>query len=168
MATAPATTRSCTLLLALLLLGVAPFPVLANAPFVRPTLEHRLERLAPSANPRVLHLAARALRCAATGAQRLAVIDYSLPSTRPRLWVFDLAHGRLLFEELVSHGRGSGMRRPRPFPMFPRATNPAWACFAPWIPTGAGTATRCACKGSSPASTIAPWSAPSSSTAPTT
>jgi hypothetical protein len=26
------------------------------------------------------------------------VIDYSRPSTEPRLWVFDLAHQRLLFE----------------------------------------------------------------------
>jgi hypothetical protein len=129
MATAPATTRSCTLLLALLLLGVAPFPVLANAPFVRPTLEHRLERLAPSANPRVLHLAARALRCAATGAQRLAVIDYSLPSTRPRLWVFDLAHGRLLFEELVSHGRGSGDAQAQTFSNVPESHQSSLGLF---------------------------------------
>ncbi|BBI60104.1 hypothetical protein HSBAA_14100 [Vreelandella sulfidaeris] len=36
------------------------------------------------------------------------MIDYSLPSTEPRLWVFDLRQHKLLFEELVSHGQGSG------------------------------------------------------------
>jgi hypothetical protein len=41
-------------------------------------------------------------------ARRLAVIDYRLPSTRPRLWVLDLETGEVLFEEWVAHGRGSG------------------------------------------------------------
>lgn len=39
---------------------------------------------------------------------RLTVIDYSLPSTQPRLWVLDLARGKVLFHELVAHGAGSG------------------------------------------------------------
>lgn len=39
---------------------------------------------------------------------RLAVIDYSRPSTEPRLWVFDLERSRLLYLEHVAHGRGSG------------------------------------------------------------
>ncbi len=38
----------------------------------------------------------------------LTIIDYSLPSTQPRLWVVDRAHRRVLFHELVAHGRGSG------------------------------------------------------------
>jgi hypothetical protein len=38
----------------------------------------------------------------------LTVIDYSLPSTEPRLWVLDLAHGKVLFHELVAHGAGTG------------------------------------------------------------
>jgi hypothetical protein len=38
----------------------------------------------------------------------LTVIDYSLPSTQPRLWVLDLAHGKVLYHELVAHGSGSG------------------------------------------------------------
>ncbi|WP_435389788.1 murein L,D-transpeptidase catalytic domain family protein [Halomonas sabkhae] len=71
-------------------------------------LAQELTRLAPQANPGVLHLAARALDCADPGAERLAVIDFSLPSTEPRLWVFDLARTRLMFRELVSHGQGSG------------------------------------------------------------
>src|SRR5436190_12523540 len=38
----------------------------------------------------------------------LTVIDYSLPSTQPRLFVFNLATRKLLFRELVAHGRNSG------------------------------------------------------------
>jgi hypothetical protein len=38
----------------------------------------------------------------------LTLIDYSLPSTAPRLWVLDLARGKVLFHELVAHGAGSG------------------------------------------------------------
>lgn len=71
-------------------------------------LGQTLTALAPRADPQVLQLAANALACAEPYAERLAVIDYSLPSTEPRLWVFDLTRQRLLFEELVSHGQGSG------------------------------------------------------------
>ncbi|WP_156940866.1 murein L,D-transpeptidase catalytic domain family protein [Halomonas halodenitrificans] len=72
------------------------------------SLTRTLTRLAPQASREVLTLAANALSCADPDADRLAVIDYSLPSSEPRLWVFDLARKTLLFEELVSHGRGSG------------------------------------------------------------
>jgi len=62
---------------------------------------------------RVLQLA---LQSAATAVDRgvaplpstLTVIDYSKPSTEPRLWVYDVSTRALLFHELVSHGRGSG------------------------------------------------------------
>lgn len=72
-----------------------------------------LSRLAPSANPQVLAMALSAMQCAqaaGTGrdAQRLAVIDYSRSSLLPRLWVFDLGAGKLLHEEWVAHGQGSG------------------------------------------------------------
>lgn len=72
-----------------------------------------LARLAPGADPKVLELALAAMHCAqaaGTGkdAQRLAVIDYSRSSLEPRLWVFDLAADRLLYQELVAHGQGSG------------------------------------------------------------
>jgi hypothetical protein len=36
------------------------------------------------------------------------VIDYSLPSTEKRMWVYDMESGKLLFHELVAHGRNSG------------------------------------------------------------
>ena len=62
---------------------------------------------------RPLELAMQAVHCAtASGAieqpETLTLIDYSRPSTEPRLWVYDLTTGELLFEELVAHGRNSG------------------------------------------------------------
>lgn len=38
----------------------------------------------------------------------LSVIDYSKPSTQRRFWVFDVKTNRLLFKELVAHGKNSG------------------------------------------------------------
>jgi hypothetical protein len=76
-------------------------------------LDRQLARAAPSANPEVLSLATRAADCARRQGlldsfHHLAVIDYSKPSTEPRLWVFDVTTGRLLFQELVAHGRNTG------------------------------------------------------------
>jgi len=61
----------------------------------------------------VLNLALNAVRCGVISGElatprTLTLIDYSLPSTQPRLWVFDLRSGRTLFKELVAHGRNSG------------------------------------------------------------
>jgi len=79
-----------------------------------------LSAAAPGANSQVIELALRAARCAREQGQldalkRLAVIDYSLPSTEPRLWVFDLQRQRLLFEELVAHGRNTGEHKAERF-----------------------------------------------------
>ncbi|MEB2344566.1 MAG: murein L,D-transpeptidase catalytic domain family protein [Deltaproteobacteria bacterium] len=41
----------------------------------------------------------------------LTVIDYSLPSSRRRLWVVDPETRRVLAHEYVAHGRGSGDER---------------------------------------------------------
>jgi len=72
-----------------------------------------LARQAPTLDRQVLSLATEALQCARhrqqVGADAvLSVIDYSRPSTERRLWVFDLARQRLLFQEWVAHGRNSG------------------------------------------------------------
>lgn len=61
----------------------------------------------------VLNLAIGAVSCGIASGDletppTLTLIDYSLPSTTPRLWVFDLRSGKLLFNELVAHGRNSG------------------------------------------------------------
>ena len=104
-------------------------PILATAAFLSlaagaaradTPLAEMLAKAAPTADHTVLALAARATDCArrerdVQTVKRLAVIDYSRPSSEPRLWVFDLARGRLLFEELVAHGRGTGDRLARYF-----------------------------------------------------
>lgn len=95
-------------------LGTAP------PPGVSP-LHHQLLQLAPAATPQALRLAAKALSCADPSAERLAIIDYSLPSTEPRMWVFDLHRHALLFEELVSHGQGSGDARAEVFSNTPES-----------------------------------------------
>ena len=76
---------------------------------ILPTLLHQ----APGLRAEVLTLALDATRCAGSRGlvsrrNILAVIDYSLPSTQPRLFVFDLTTRRLLFRELVAHGKNSG------------------------------------------------------------
>ena len=75
----------------------------------------RLTAAAPAANPKVISLSTHAAECARKQGllesfRHLAVIDYSLPSAQPRLWVFDVTQGRLLYQELVAHGRNTGER----------------------------------------------------------
>ncbi|MGN6111556.1 MAG: murein L,D-transpeptidase catalytic domain family protein [Luteimonas sp.] len=74
----------------------------------------RLSALAPEADRGVLALALAARECAVASGEveadsRLAVIDYSRPSTARRLGVFDMdGDASLLQHEYVAHGRGSG------------------------------------------------------------
>lgn len=76
-----------------------------------PLLE-TLAKNAPALSKTVLSSALSAMDCAIGGgvpaARRLAVIDFSLPSSKPRMWIFDLARKTLLLEELVAHGKNSG------------------------------------------------------------
>jgi hypothetical protein len=71
-----------------------------------------LARSAPGLNQQALRHALAAMQCAvnhgASPARRLAVIDYSLPSAKQRLWIFDLQRKRLLLQDFVAHGRQSG------------------------------------------------------------
>ena len=94
---------------------VAPAPMTPA-----PGLFERISRLAPDLDPGVLALALEARACALRNREvgddaRLAVIDYSLPSTQKRLWVFDVAHGRVMFNEHVAHGSGTGDNLARRF-----------------------------------------------------
>ncbi|WAC46651.1 murein L,D-transpeptidase catalytic domain family protein [Pseudomonas sp. SL4(2022)] len=75
-------------------------------------LQRDLSRVAPGLNPQALRHALAAMQCAvnhgADPARRLAVIDYSRPSSERRLWIFDLQRKRLLLRDFVAHGRKSG------------------------------------------------------------
>ncbi|HBK44862.1 MAG TPA: hypothetical protein DDZ67_00195 [Xanthomonadaceae bacterium] len=84
-----------------------PLPAAANG------LVAALAQQAPTLDRQVLALATEALQCARRRQQvpagaLLGVIDYSRPSTERRLWVFDPARQRLLFQEWVAHGRNTG------------------------------------------------------------
>ena len=82
-----------------------------------------LRDIAPKADPGVLALALEARQCAVEHGDvaahaRLAVIDYSMPSTQRRLWIFDMADAdapELLYNEYVAHGQGSGGNVPTRF-----------------------------------------------------
>lgn len=94
----------------------AATPTVAEAPVAMPmpsTMLDRIRRLAPGLDPGVLALALEARACALRNGEvdddaKLAVIDYSRPSTEKRLWVFDVARDSLLFNEHVAHGSGTG------------------------------------------------------------
>jgi hypothetical protein len=70
-----------------------------------------------------------ALKAAANAIERgdvadpgtLTVIDFSRPSTERRMWVYDLRARALLFDELVSHGRGSGLAKATAFSNVPES-----------------------------------------------
>lgn len=81
-------------------------------------LLERLAAQAPRLDRMVLTLALTARDCAAREravGTRLAVVDYTRPSTEVRLWVFDIPRARLLHAEHVAHGRGSGGDVPQAF-----------------------------------------------------
>lgn len=88
-------------------------PVLPSVAAVSPDgLYDGLARSAPSLDPQVLRYALDATSCAVRSGmaypERLAVIDFSLPSSEHRLWIFDLEERTLLMQDLVAHGRNSG------------------------------------------------------------
>jgi hypothetical protein len=88
-----------------------------SAPPAAPDIQlTALVRLAPAVDPQALKSALTALRRLEAAGEHvrndvLTVIDYTKPSTERRLWVFDLVHTRVLFEELAAHGKNSGDNR---------------------------------------------------------
>lgn len=81
-------------------------------------LQHLSQR-APQLNKEVLKLALTAYEKASSkGTVKkpvLTVIDYSLPSSKQRMWVFDLRKEKLLYNTYVAHGMNSGMSTPHHF-----------------------------------------------------
>ncbi len=78
---------------------------------VNTKFQHLIHK-APQLNPKVLKLALTAYKNAdQKGSVKkpvLTVIDYSLPSNKQRMWVFDVSKERLLYNTYVAHGKNSG------------------------------------------------------------
>ena len=78
-----------------------------------------LSQKAPQLDKKVLTLALVAYnKASAKGTVKkpvLTVIDYSLPSSKQRMWIFDLRKEKLLYNTYVAHGMNSGMSTPHHF-----------------------------------------------------
>jgi hypothetical protein len=59
----------------------------------------------------------------------LTIIDFTRPSTEKRLWVYDLQTHALLFDEWVSHGRGSGKEMATSFSNVPESNKSSLGLF---------------------------------------
>ncbi|MGM0769855.1 MAG: murein L,D-transpeptidase catalytic domain family protein [Pseudomonadota bacterium] len=96
----------------LVLTAIVSLPAPAAASAFESSLLARLAGVAPALNIEVLQRALRASACAVSNGvvmpERLAVIDFSLPSSEKRLWIFDLQSGELVLRDLVAHGKNSG------------------------------------------------------------
>lgn len=95
------------------------FPVLSNAAnqeksFVDNTVK-KLERHAPSIDPKVLELGVKAYYNADQEGlvknKELTIVDYSIDSTEKRMWVFNLKDDTLAYNIYVTHGVNSGGRQ---------------------------------------------------------
>jgi L,D-transpeptidase-like protein len=93
----------------------------ATAPPPRPIPPAVPVEAADASWPRreVLALAMQAYRCGEHEGRfhrpLLTIIDYSLPSSEPRLWVIDVQRQQVLHHVLVAHGEGSGATVPVSF-----------------------------------------------------
>lgn len=84
--------------------GESRLPSVADAETAAHLAGPRAELLALAESAADSYLATRSV----ARPHLLTVIDYSLPSTEPRLWIFDRVRRQVLFHRLVAHGRGSG------------------------------------------------------------
>ena len=105
-------------------LGLLVAAILLPGAMGAPSARNRTSReippvVVPGLAPRTLDLALRAYARARERGEIerpiVSIIDYALPSTEKRLWVLDLERGKVLFHELVAHGKRSGDNEARAF-----------------------------------------------------
>lgn len=103
-----------------------------NALNINTEVKH-LASKAPQLNKHVLKLALVAYQKAAEkGAVKkpvLTVIDYSLPSSKQRMWIFDIRKEKLLYNTYVAHGQNSGMTTPHHFSNKPASKETSLGTF---------------------------------------
>lgn len=96
-------------------LGLWLVPSLSNSKLL--TMPHQDVQASSSAsikgmNPRVYQLAMKAhqkaKRMGITQKPIITVIDYSLPSTQPRMWVIDTSRQKVIYHTHVAHGSHTG------------------------------------------------------------
>lgn len=96
---------------------------IASAQCFNQFLYKLIQPAAKDMNPKVLELAINAYSTAVKkgldAKHILTIVDYSLPSTQKRLWVFNVDEGRLVHYSLVTHGSGSGLLYARHFSNIP-------------------------------------------------
>lgn len=61
--------------------------------------------------------------------QIFTIVDYSHPSTTPRMWVFDMKNNNLLYKELVAHAKNSGDNIPTEFSNAPNSLKSSVGLF---------------------------------------
>ncbi|WP_025385811.1 murein L,D-transpeptidase catalytic domain family protein [Legionella oakridgensis] len=94
-------------------------PSFAKPAFDVNTEVKHLSQKAPTLDKKVLKLALAAYQKAKEKGKVkkpvLTVIDYSLPSSKQRMWVFDVNREKLLYNTHVAHGKNSGLDIPHHF-----------------------------------------------------
>lgn len=80
--------------------------------FSQSSLNSTILSEAQGLNPHVLELALKAYEKVRESGhdqqQVLTIVDYTKPSTEPRMWVINLKEAKVLFQLLVAHGKNSG------------------------------------------------------------
>jgi hypothetical protein len=93
----------------------------------------RVLQMAHNINPRALRYALQAYDCAIQqGIGRKSIvtlIDYTLPSTKKRLWVIDVKSHQVLFNELVAQGKYTGGLMARYFSNTPESKKSSIGLF---------------------------------------
>lgn len=100
--------------------------ILAHLPVIKAHGKTNLRRkfcvlaaTAPNIDNKVLHYALNAYNKAQNlGVVKkhiLTVIDYSKPSNKKRMWVFNVDNNKLMYNTFVAHGKNSGIRIPHVF-----------------------------------------------------